>query len=86
MKICLLDLLLLRNPKRYVVILICTSLPEGCMQDAEREKKGLMEQAEGVVRQKNEIDKEQRLLLLELNKIRGSLSDFEGRRTEKNVR
>jgi len=55
------------------------------MKDAEREKEGLMEQGEGVVRQKNEIDKEQRLLLLELNKIRGSLSDFEGIRTEKNV-
>jgi hypothetical protein len=44
-----------------------------------------MQQAEGVVRQKNEIDNEQKLLLLELNKIRSSLSDFEGLRTEKNV-
>jgi hypothetical protein len=45
-----------------------------------------MQQGEGVARQKNEIDNEQKLLLTELNKIRGALSDFEGRRTEKNVR
>jgi hypothetical protein len=55
------------------------------VQDAEREREGLMQQAEGVVRQKAEIDNEQRLLLLELNKIKDSLGDFEGRRTEKNV-
>ena len=40
------------------------------LQDAEREKEGLMQQAEGVVRQKTEIDNEQRFLLTELNKIR----------------
>ena len=44
-----------------------------------------MQQAEGVVRQKAEVDNEQKLLLTELNKIRSSLGDFEGRRTEKNV-
>ena len=56
------------------------------LQDAEREQEGLMQQGEGVVRQKNEIDNEQRVLLVELNRIRGALSDFEGLRTEKNVR
>ncbi len=40
------------------------------MQDAEREKERLMQQGEGVVRQKTEIDNEQRFLLTELNKIR----------------
>lgn len=66
--------------------LICNSFLTVVMQDAEREKAGLMQQAEGVVRQKAEIDNEQKLLLVELNKIRDLLNDFEGRRTEKNVR
>ena len=53
-------------------------------QDVEREKEGLMQQAESVVRQKAAVDNEQKLLSTELNRIRSPLSDFEGHRTEKN--
>lgn len=45
-----------------------------------------MQQAADVLRQKTTIDNEQRVLLEQLNEIRNRLNDYEGKRSEKNVR
>jgi len=37
------------------------------------------------MRQKNEVDNEQKALLQQMNAIKEQLNEFEGRRTEKNV-